>query len=110
MGLESDRPIPEGAPPAQGENEGPVAGTGAALGDGERVDAAARGVRPDPEGSAEDGVVAVDEAEELVGSRVHEVGAGGDAAPEITVETGLLLIPGAGRRAPVDETGPSPLR
>ena len=65
-----------------------VARAGAALGDGQRAEAAARGVGADAEGGAEDGVVAVDEAEEVVRPGVGERDAGRQAASEVAVDGG----------------------
>ena len=65
-----------------------VARAGAALGDGQGAEPAPGGVRAEAERRAEDGVVAVDEAEEAVGAGVGERDAGGEAAPEVPIHGG----------------------
>ena len=83
VGLEGDRPAAEAAAPAQPRGERVIAGTGAALGDGQRVDAAARRMRPDPERRPQDCVVAVDEAEKVVCARVDVSDAGRNPASQV---------------------------
>ena len=86
--LEGDGPAAQAAAPAQSRGERVIAGAGAALGDGQRVDAAAVRVRPDPEGRPQDRIVAVDEAEEVVGAGLDVSHAGDNAAPQVLVEGG----------------------
>ena len=63
-----------------------ITGTGAALSDGQRVDAAARRVRPDPERRPQDCVVAVDEAEKVVCARVDVSDAGRNPASQVLLD------------------------
>ena len=96
VGLEGQRPVPDRTPAADPEGQRLVARAGAALGDRERVDAAARGVGADPERGAEGGVVPVHEPEELVGPGVDEVGARRHAPSQVPVQPDAEG-PGAGQ-------------
>ena len=81
-------PPPERVPSPQAQGQAVVARAGAALGHGEGAQPASGGVGAEAERRAEDGVVAVDEAEEVVGARVGERDAGGEAPPEVAVDGG----------------------